>query len=183
MKNVIIGAIVGAVVGAGVSGAIVGSNASQPAVKPAAAIAQPAAKPAAATPAAAAPTAAKTQDKHKVVYHINYAGGEKSKLYEAAMTNVQNHITAVGADKLDIKVVMHGLGLDMLMDANTNDSVRSKINSLKNQHVAFQVCGIALERRKIDYKSLYDVSEGDIVPSGVAEIAKLQHQGYAYIKP
>lgn len=119
----------------------------------------------------------------KVVYHINYAGGEKSKLYEAAMTNVQNHITAVGADKVDIKVVMHGLGLDMLMDAKSSDSLRAKINSLKNQQVAFQVCGITLERRKIDYKNLYDVSEGDIVPSGVAEIAKLQHQGYAYIKP
>jgi hypothetical protein len=121
--------------------------------------------------------------KHKVVYHINYAGGEKSKLYEAAMTNVQNHISAVGADKVDIKVVMHGLGLDMLMDAKANDSLRTKINSLKNQQVAFQVCGIALERRKINYKDLYDVTEGDIVPSGVAEIAKLQHQGYAYIKP
>jgi intracellular sulfur oxidation DsrE/DsrF family protein len=121
--------------------------------------------------------------KHKVVYHINYAGGDQGKLYEAAMTNVQNHISAVGADKVDIKVVMHGLGLDMLMDAKSNDSIRNKINSLKNQQVSFQVCGIALERRKIDYKNLYDVSEGDIVPSGVAEIAKLQHQGYAYIKP
>ena len=121
--------------------------------------------------------------KHKVVYHLNYAGGDQGKLYEAAMTNVQNHSSAIGADKVDIKVVMHGLGLDMLMDAKTNDSIRAKINSLKNQQVAFQVCGIALERRKIDYKNLYDVSEGDIVPSGVAEIAKLQHQGYAYIKP
>ena len=121
--------------------------------------------------------------KHKVVYHLNSAGGDQGKFYEAAMTNVQNHISAIGADKIDLKVVMHGLGLDLLMDAKTNDSIRAKINSLKNQQVAFQVCGIALERRKIDYKNLYDVSEGDIVPSGVAEIAKLQHQGYAYIKP
>jgi intracellular sulfur oxidation DsrE/DsrF family protein len=179
MKNVLIGAVVGAVVGAGVSAAIIGTNANKPAAKPAAAATQPAA----AVTQAASPAAAKAQDKHKVVYHINYAGGDQGKLYEAAMTNVQNHITAVGADKLDIKVVMHGLGLDMLMDAKSNDSIRNKINGLKNQHVAFQVCGIALERRKIDYKNLYDVSEGDIVPSGVAEIAKLQHQGYAYIKP
>ena len=132
---------------------------------------------------ALAPAAETKPGKHKVVYHLNYAGGDQGKLYEAAMTNVQNHISAVGADKADIKVVMHGLGLDMLMDAKTNDSIRAKISSLKNQQVAFQVCGIALERRKIDYKNLYDVSEGDIVPSGVAEIARLQHQGYAYIKP
>ncbi|MCC7016930.1 MAG: DsrE family protein [Rhodospirillales bacterium] len=176
MKNVIIGAVVGAVVGAGVSGAIVGANADKMnAAKPATAATQPA--------AATQPTAAKTQDKHKVVYHINYAGGEQNKLYHAAMTNIQNHISAIGANKLDIKVVMHGLGLDILKDAKEDQGLRSKVQGLKNQHVSFEVCGIALERRKINYKDLYDVAEGDIVPSGVAEIAKLQHRGYAYIKP
>ena len=41
-----------------------------------------------------------------------------------------------------------------------------------------------LKGRKINYKNdLFDVSEKDIVPSGVAELAKLQQQGYVYIKP
>jgi hypothetical protein len=35
----------------------------------------------------------------KVVYHINYAGGESGDGYRAAMTNIQNHIDAVGMDK------------------------------------------------------------------------------------
>ena len=30
---------------------------------------------------------------------------------------------------------------------------------------------------------LYDVDDEDVVPSGVAEVAKLQLEGYAYIKP
>jgi intracellular sulfur oxidation DsrE/DsrF family protein len=30
---------------------------------------------------------------------------------------------------------------------------------------------------------LYDVDKADIVPSGVAELAKLQAEGYTYIKP
>ena len=30
---------------------------------------------------------------------------------------------------------------------------------------------------------LYYVEEADIVPSGVAQLAVLQSQGYAYIKP
>ena len=29
---------------------------------------------------------------------------------------------------------------------------------------------------------LYDATEADVVPSGVGELAKLQAQGYAYIK-
>ncbi len=31
--------------------------------------------------------------------------------------------------------------------------------------------------------NLFNVDEKDIVPSGVAELAKLQQQGYMYIKP
>jgi intracellular sulfur oxidation DsrE/DsrF family protein len=38
--------------------------------------------------------------------------------------------------------------------------------------------------KKINYKNdLFDVSEKDIVPSGVAEVATLQQKGYVYIKP
>ncbi len=164
MKNIIIGAVVGAVVGAGVSVAVLNNNSAGSAVKPAA--------------------AAKAPEKQKVVYHINYAGGDEGKLYMSALGNIQNHIKAVGADKLDLKVVMHGLGLDILKDAKTNDNIRDRIKGLKAEQVNFQVCNNTLIGRKMAYKSdLYDVTEEDIVPSGVAEIAKLQNMGYAYIKP
>ncbi len=46
--------------------------------------------------------------RQKVVYHINY---DDPKLQTAALRNVQNHINAVGAENLDIKVVLHGNGL------------------------------------------------------------------------
>ena len=40
------------------------------------------------------------------------------------------------------------------------------------------------EGRKIDAdEDLCDVSKQDVVLSGVAELAKLQSQGYTYIKP
>ena len=37
--------------------------------------------------------------------------------------------------------------------------------------------------RGIDRNDLYDVDESDIVKSGVAHIAVLQAQGFAYLKP
>ena len=44
--------------------------------------------------------------------------------------------------------------------------------------------GNTINGRKVDYlNDLYDVEESDIVPSGVAEVAKLQAEGYSYIKP
>jgi intracellular sulfur oxidation DsrE/DsrF family protein len=62
--------------------------------------------------------------------------------------------------------------------------MQQKVINLKKDGVDFEVCKNTLVGKKINYKSdLFDVSEKDIVPSGVAEVAILQHKGYAYIKP
>ena len=122
--------------------------------------------------------------KQKAVYHINYGGGEDSRAYKGAMRNIQNHINAVGAENLDVKVVLHGNGLGLLMEAKADDQLQTQVGSLKSQNVAFQVCNNTLKGRKISYENdLYDVWEEDIVPSGVAELSRLQQMGYTYIKP
>ncbi|EPX82557.1 DsrE family protein [Salipiger mucosus] len=123
-------------------------------------------------------------DKQKVVYHINYNGGDDNKSYKGALRNIQNHINAVGAENLEVKVVMHGNGLGLLMAAKEDDRLQTSVGSLKSQNVGFNVCANTLKGRNIDYSNdLYDVWEEDIVPSGVAELSKLQQQGYTYIKP
>ena len=131
--------------------------------------------------------------KQKVVYHINYDNPKKQK---GALRNIQNHINAVGAENLDIKVVMHGNGLAMVLEpdaltrvpkfknANANDAQQATIANLKGQGIAFEVCANTLKGRKVNVNDdLYDVDQADIVPSGVAEVAELQKKGYAYIKP
>lgn len=122
--------------------------------------------------------------KQKVVYHINYVGGPESKKYKGAMRNIQNHINAVGAENLEVRVVMHGNGLGVLMSAKEDDTLQTAIGSLKSQNVSFHVCANTLRGRNISYEDdLYDVWDSDIVPSGVAELAHLQQQGFTYIKP
>ncbi|HLD14466.1 MAG TPA: DsrE family protein [Burkholderiales bacterium] len=119
--------------------------------------------------------------KQKVVYHIN---SDDPKLLKASMKNVQNHINAVGKDNLDLKVVMHGNGLGLLKLAKSDEDVKTTVDKLKFQGIGFQVCANTLKGKKLNYKTdLYDVSEKDIVPSGVAEIAHLQKIGYTYVKP
>ncbi|NKB77272.1 MAG: hypothetical protein GKR96_09560 [Gammaproteobacteria bacterium] len=131
--------------------------------------------------------------KQKVVYHINY---DNPKQHAGALRNIQNHINAVGQENLDLKVVLHGNGLALLLEpdalsrvpkfksASASDDITAKIAGLKDQGVGFHVCANTLNGRKVDYQSdLYDVSQEDIVPSGVAEVAKLQAMGYSYIKP
>ena len=131
--------------------------------------------------------------KQKVVYHINY---DNPKAQAGALRNIQNHINAVGAENLDLKVVLHGNGLALLLEpeslgktrkmkfGNADSNMTAKIEGLKTQGVSFHVCNNTLRGRKISYEDhLYGVEKKDIVPSGVAELAKLQAQGYTYIKP
>lgn len=119
--------------------------------------------------------------KQKVVYHINY---DNEKRQIGAMRNIQNHINAVGADKLDLRVVMHGKGYTLLKRANSDPNFEQKVANLKKQGIKMQICGNTIRGKKINVKNdLYDVSESDIVPSGVAEIAHLQKKGYSYVKP
>jgi len=131
--------------------------------------------------------------KQKVVYHINY---DNPKQQAGALRNIQNHINAVGAENLDLKVVLHGNGLALLLEpdalsklkkfkhANADDKMTAKVTDLKGQGVDFHVCANTVRGRKVDVETdLYDVSKDDIVPSGVAEVAKLQAMGYSYIKP
>ena len=138
-------------------------------------------------------TAGEYYGKQKVVYHINY---DDPKKQVGALRNIQNHINAVGAENLDIKVVLHGNGLALLLypdslakldkfkHANADQNMTARLTNLKGQGVNFQVCDNTVKGRKVDVEfDLYDVSEDDIVPSGVAELAKLQQEGYTYIKP
>ena len=45
----------------------------------------------------------------------------------------------------------------------------------------FQICEITLKNR--DLKKEQFILEAEFTPSGVVRLAKLQKQGYAYIKP
>ena len=131
--------------------------------------------------------------KQKVVYHINY---DDPKKQSGALRNIQNHINAVGAENLELKVVLHGNGLALLLEpdalaklkkfkhANANDTMTAKIDNLKSQGIEFNVCANTVRGRKVNVDTdLYNVDKGDIVPSGVAEVAKLQAMGYSYVKP
>ena len=129
--------------------------------------------------------------KQKVVYHVNTYGG---KGQEAALRNIQNHINAVGAANLELAVVMHGDGVSLLLppdavegtkmkEGNATQEMEARISGLKDQGVKFEICANTLKGRKVDLADLYDAGDEDVVPSGVAELARLQGLGYTYIKP
>ena len=117
----------------------------------------------------------------KVVYHNNGGVPDNTTYFKKMLLNIKNHVAAVGKDHLKLKVVDHGMGVDLFKVANTDADIAATIDALKADGVEFLICANTLRERQIDWHTLYKVKEGDIVPSGAAELARLQAMGYAYI--
>ncbi len=114
----------------------------------------------------------------KVVYHIN-EGVQKAP---AVLHNIANELDAEPNTK--IVVVAHGAGIDFLLkDAKDKlgNTFTSEIETLGMRGVEFRVCNNTLKSRHIEASRV--IPDAKIVPSGVAEIAKLESQGYVYLKP
>ena len=119
--------------------------------------------------------------KQKVVYYVNYFDVKRSI---GAMRNAQNHINALGQGNHEIRFVLHGNGVELLRKvAQESPDAANRIDSLRSQGVKFNICANTLKGRKIALEDLHFAEQADIVPSGVAEIGKLQQEGFVYLRP
>jgi len=114
----------------------------------------------------------------KAVYHVNTGVDTVHPI----LRNIRNHLNA--DPKAKIVVVTHSKGIDFLLqdakDSKGNE-FSADVSALASRGVEFRVCNNTLVSRKIDRSRLLE--ETRIVPSGVAEVANLQTQGYVYLKP
>ena len=115
----------------------------------------------------------------KVVYHVNDTGAQATN----ALRNIGNHLEV--NPKAKIVVVTHAQGVDFLFDGakdRNGNPYNIRVEELKSQGVKFDVCDITLRNRKISRSKF--IPEATFVPSGVAEITRLQQrEGYAYLRP
>jgi len=120
--------------------------------------------------------AAVAQD--RVVYHVNDTASQAL----AALRNIRNHLDTDPTAR--ITVVTHAFGVDFLVegmkDRNEN-SFAATVSALAARGVKFEICEITLKNRNMKREQF--IQEADFTPSGVVRITKLQHQGFAYIKP
>ena len=120
----------------------------------------------------------KSTDPIKTVYHVNDSADAT-----AAMRNAKNHLAADPTAK--ITFVTHSKGIDFLLEGATDKNgnpYNIAVEELMAKGVDFRVCNNTLVSRKIDPKTVLPGAK--IVPSGVAELGKLQsEEGYVYIKP
>ena len=113
-----------------------------------------------------------------VVYHINDTDSQAL----ATLRNIRNHLDTDATAK--ITVVTHAQGVDFLMEGAKDRSgglYAATVAALVARSVKFEVCEITLKNRNL--KKDQFIQEAEFTPSGVVRLAKLQKQGFAYIKP
>lgn len=112
-----------------------------------------------------------------VVYHIpnNDTAG-------AALRSLSNHLNA--APDAKIVVVAHNSGVDFLLRGSRDEigqPFEVAVREFSRRGVEFRVCYNTLERRGIAAAQV--VPGATLVPSGIAEISRLQgKEGYAYMR-
>lgn len=124
----------------------------------------------------------------KAVYHVTDARDERG--YLAVLGNIRNHGNALASTgrKAEIKVVINGDGINMLtlaseLEFEASARLPGAIKEAKDRGVEFQICYNTLTARMVPFAKLFDAKPEDIIPAGVAEVARLQHMGYGLIKP
>ena len=127
------------------------------------------------SPIAVAANRPVSPDRHRAVLEVTVDGPEG---WESVLNNVENMQKALGADAVTIEVVGHAKGLGLLLA--TNEPMRERMRALHDRGVVFAACENTMKKR--------GVTKDDLLPfvttvdSGVAEVVRKQHAGWAYLK-
>ncbi len=114
----------------------------------------------------------------KVVFHVDETANARWALMLARSYLDDN-------PKAKVVFVSYGPGIDFLLEDaedKRGNPYAPAVLGLAERGVEFRVCDGTLSARSIAKKDVLDAAV--IVPSGIAEIARLQlREGYAYLKP
>lgn len=118
----------------------------------------------------------------RVVYQ-NSGGYPDDKSYaQRLLGNIGAHVGATDG-KVEIRVVSFAAGAKLFLLAKEDADLAKGLDGLRAKGVKFLICRNTLNGLKLQPADLYGVTDADVVPSGVAEIARLQGLGFVYIHP
>jgi intracellular sulfur oxidation DsrE/DsrF family protein len=118
----------------------------------------------------------------KVLYQNDGGLPDDRAYFGRLLGNLAAHLTATDG-KVEIRVVSFGPGVKLFQMALTDPALAAGIDGLRRRGVRFLVCRNTLRGMGLRPDQLYQVKAADVVPSGVAEIARLQGLGFVYEHP
>ncbi len=114
----------------------------------------------------------------KTLLHI-----DDSEKWGIALGNARNLVKYAEQTGLvfELEIIANGKAVEELAeDKSRQDGLYAEIEDLALETVKFAACRNALNRYEIKESSLIPFVE--VVPAGIAEITKKQHDGFAYMK-
>lgn len=118
----------------------------------------------------------------KVVYQNDGGLPDDRTYFGGILRNIANHLDATGGN-VEIRMVSFGRGVSMFVLAKTDPELAGQIDALKARGVRFLVCRNSMRGMKVGPQDLYHVQPTDVTPAGVAEIARLEGQGFVLVHP
>ncbi|MDD5204526.1 MAG: DsrE family protein [Desulfobacterales bacterium] len=115
--------------------------------------------------------------KTKAVIHVDL---EDPSRLQTALGNIENFLDEISPAESDLRVVVHSSAVRMLRKGKACNHEK-KIFDLAKKGVRFLACNNSLLKSNIDPAELLPVIE--VVPAGIVELVRLQHEGFAYVKP
>ncbi|MCW8825470.1 MAG: DsrE family protein [Gammaproteobacteria bacterium] len=130
----------------------------------------------------------------KVVYHADFSDPRR---FSAMLTSINNMVSHYENEMIeyDVRIVFVAHGIRFTTDdklvgtpfaedealAERRDNIKGRLASLQDvKEVKLELCDITRSQVKLDLSKVYEGVTS--VPSGVVQLAKLQHDGFAYIK-
>jgi intracellular sulfur oxidation DsrE/DsrF family protein len=111
---------------------------------------------------------------HKVVIQLNTAD---TAAWSGTIGNIKN-LQKIWPGAIQVEVVAHGKGLDLLVKAKTH--LATEVEALSKEGVIFSACENSMKKHNVTKADLLLVA--GTVPSGVAELVLKQEQGWSYLK-
>lgn len=128
----------------------------------------------------AAPAPAHQQVRDGKTYHVIFEMTEpEPEKWSGVFNNVNHLIAALGSADVEVEVVVHGPAIPAVTK-DDGAQFSSKFGDLRKKGVLLAACHNSLEGRHIPLSNVQ--SSFTVVPSGVAEVVKKQHDGWQYLK-
>ena len=114
------------------------------------------------------------QHMHRVVIQFSTA----DTLEHKGLMNNLKHLKEGWGDSVEVEVVVHGPGIDLLTKGKTTQ--QDAIQKMMKKQVKFVLCQNTMKQRNVTKEQI--LPGVDFVPMAIGEIILKQEQGWSYIK-